>query len=190
MSPDKVSRRGFLAAGAGLFVLFRANPVRAQDHGRMPPYPTDFNAYLRIGADGRVTCFSGKVELGQGAMTSLAQCLAEELDVPFDAVDVVMGDTDVCMWDYGTVASMTTPLFTPEVRKAGAEARAVLLQMAAERLQAPLLRLTVKAGIITDPAQKRRISYAELVQGKRIERHLEHVPTKAPAVLKVIGTSP
>ena len=70
--------------------------------------PSDFNAYLRIGENGRVTCFTGKIEMGQGIVTSLAQMLADELDVSLDNVDMVMGDTDLCPWDMGTFGSMST----------------------------------------------------------------------------------
>ena len=80
---------------------------------------TDFNAYLRIGADGRVTCLSGKVELGQGAMTSLAQMLAEELDVAFDRVDMVLGDTDLCPYDMGTFGSMNILAVRPGAAPGG-----------------------------------------------------------------------
>ena len=117
--------------------------------------PADFNAYLRIGADGRVTLFAGKVELGQGAGTVLSQILAEELYVPYDSVDVVLGDTDLCPYDMGTFGSMTVPVLGPALRAAGAEAHAVLRQMAAERLGAPADRLQVKAGVVTDPASGR-----------------------------------
>lgn len=187
---EGVSRRHFLAAGTGLFVFLQAGRLPAQNHGPLPELPADFNAYLRIGSDGRVTCFSGKVELGQGAMTVFAQCIADELDVPFDSVDMLMGDTDLCPVDYGTVASMGAPILTPALRKAAAEARAVLLQMAAERLQAPLERLIAKNGVVTDPAQNKRVSYGELVQGKRIERHIDGAHVKAPEKLSILGTSP
>jgi isoquinoline 1-oxidoreductase len=189
-----LSRRDFLA-GSGLLVFFTVEPLAAfQEPERLPVrqgYPTDFNAYLRIGADGRVTCFVGKVELGQGAMTSLAQLLAEELDVALEAVDMVMGDTDLCPWDMGTFGSLSIRQFGPVLRGAGAEARAVLLQMAAEHLQAPAERLQVKAGVVSDPsAQGKRVSYAQLVQGKRIERHLAKVPVKPVSAYTVVGQSP
>ena len=81
----EMKRRDFFGlAGAGLFVFFQAERAEAQEPGRLPGRqagPTDLNAYLKIGADGRVTCLAGKVELGQGAMTELAMALAEELDV-------------------------------------------------------------------------------------------------------------
>src|SRR5664279_3629227 len=167
-----VSRRGFLAlAGPGLFVFFGVERTNAyqQEPGRLPTRqggPSDFNAYLRIGPDGRVTCFAGKVELGQGAMTVLAQILAEELDVAYDAVDMVLGDTELCPYDMGTFGSMNVRFFGPALRAAGAEARAILLQMAAQQLQAPIARLQVKAGVVTDPiAPGKSVTYGQLVQG-------------------------
>ncbi len=184
-----MKRRDFLAAGPGLFVIFPLEPLEAFQARQ--GYPADFNAYLRIGADGRVTCLVGKVELGQGAKTSLAQLLAEELDVAVDSVDMVMGDTGVCPWDMGTFGSLSIRQFGPVLRAAAAEARAVLVQMAAERLQAPSGRLRVKAGVVTDPSdESRRVTYAELVQGKRIERHLEKAPVKPVAAYTVVGQSP
>ena len=183
-------REFFGAAGAGLFVFFRAE---AQEPVRLPGRqtgPTDLNAYLRIGADGRVTGLVGKVELGQGAMTELAQALAEELDVPLDSVDMVVGDTGQCPYDMGTFGSMTTPLLWPVVRRAAAEARAVLVQMAAERLKVPAAQLRAQAGVIGEAANpSNKVTYGELVEGRRIERHLENVPVKSTD-FKVIGTSP
>ncbi len=190
-----LSRRDFFAlAGSGLFVFFRVEDLAAfQEPERLPArqgYPTDFNAYLRIGADGRTTCFVGKVELGQGSKTSLAQLLAEELDIAFDSVDMVMGDTDVCPWDMGTFGSLSIRQFGPILRAAGAEARAVLVQLAAERLRAPAERLQVKDGVVNDPSNPgRRVAYAQLVEGKRIERHLEKVPVKPPSAFTVVGQS-
>jgi nicotinate dehydrogenase subunit B len=190
-----LSRREFLAlTGSGLFVLFWIGPADAiQEPARIPArqgYPTDFNAYLKIGADGRVTCFVGKVELGQGAMTSLAMLLAEELDVALDSVDMVMGDTDVCPWDMGTFGSLSIWQFGPVLRGAGAEARAVLLQMASEQLQVPVDQLQVKAGAVTRTGDAaKRVTYAQLVQGKRIERHLEKIPVKSVSAFSIVGKS-
>ncbi len=190
------TRRDVLAlAGAGLFVFARVEaPAAFQEPEQLPTrmsYPTDFNAYIRVGGDGRVTGFVGKVELGQGAESSLAQLLAEELDVAYDSVDMVMGDTDLCPWDMGTFGSLNIWQFGPVLRAAGAEARAVLLQMAAEQLQAPAGRLRVKNGVITDPsAPGRQVTYAKLVEGKRIERRLEKVPVKPVTAFSTIGGSP
>jgi isoquinoline 1-oxidoreductase len=188
---SEMKRRDFFGvAGAGLFVFFGAEPAEAQEPGRLPGRqggPLDFNAYLRIGADSRVTCFAGKVELGQGAMTELAGALAEELDVALETVDVVMGDTDLCPYDMGTFGSMCTPLLWPAVRRAGAEARAILLQMASERLRVPADRLSGAAGVISESGKPANaLTYGQLVDGRRIERHIADVPVKTTA-FKVIG---
>jgi isoquinoline 1-oxidoreductase len=186
-----INRREFFgAAGAGLFVFFGAE---AQEPMRLPTRqagPADFNAFLKIAPDNRVTCFAGKVELGQGAMTELAQALAEELDVPLDRVDAVLGDTDLCPYDMGTFGSMCTPQLWPAVRRAGAEAKAVLLQMAAERLKVTPEQLTVRAGTIGETGKPANsVTYGQLVEGKRIERHLANVPVRATG-FRVIGTAP
>ncbi len=136
-----VDRRDFVKLTAtGLLVLFAVDPASAGQETARPPagrqgYPTDVNAYLHIGADGKVTCFVGKVELGQGAETSLPQLLADDLDVALASVTIVMGDTDLCPWDMGTFGSLSIRQFGPILRQAAADARAVLLQLASERLQ-------------------------------------------------------
>lgn len=183
MKPDDLSRRDFLA-GPGLLLLLPSAPVEA-----FQGYPDDFNAYLHIGADGRVACLVGKVELGQGSMTALAQLLADELDVALDSVDMVMGDTGRCPWDMGTFGSLSIRQFGPVLRAAAAEARAVLLQMASERLKTPVEKLHVETGVVTGQGSA-RVSYAELVQGKRIERRLGRQPVKSPAAFRVAGQSP
>ena len=188
-----LTRRDFLAlaAGTGLLVLFRVDALLAQERPRLPAgseYPTDFNAYVRIGEDGRTTCFVGKVELGQGSKTSLAMLVAEELDVPLDTVDMVMGDTELCPWDMGTFGSLTIRQFGPVLRAAVAEARAVLLQLAAERLDSPVEKLQARDGVITDIGDAGKcVTYAELVRGKRIERHLENVPVKKAEAYNIVG---
>jgi isoquinoline 1-oxidoreductase len=73
--------------------------------------PEDFNAFLHIGNEGMVTCFTGKIEMGQGVITSLAQMMADELDVPYEQVKMVMGDTDLCPYDAGTWGSLSTRVF-------------------------------------------------------------------------------
>ena len=178
--PSEVSRRKFLKIfGGGIVVTVSANdllalqeaPVRRR-FGRA--LPDDFNAFLRIGEDGRVTCFTGKIEMGQGVVTSLAQMLADELEVSLDSVDMVMGDTDLCPWDMGTFGSMSTRFFGPPLRAAAAEAREVLLELAAEKLDAARDQLTVSDGVVSntaDPEQK--ISYAEIAKGQTIARRLD-----------------
>ena len=147
---NPATRREFLKRiGGGIIVFFAIGDVSVLEaQGRQSGYPTDFNAYLRIGEDGRVTCLTGKVELGQGNTTALGQMLADELDVTFELVDMIMGDTDICPYDAGTYGSRSIKYFGPPLRAAGAEARAVLIELAAEHLKVPKDRLTAKEGII------------------------------------------
>ena len=188
-----MTRRAVLQAlGGGIIILFTGGEVIAQrTEGRRGSsgqgLPDDFNAFLRIGEDGAVECFTGKIEMGQGVVTSLAQELADELDVSLDSVHMVMGDTDRCPWDMGTFGSMTTRFFGPALRAAGAEARAVLLALAAEQLAKPVAQLAVEDGVVFDRADRNtRVSYAELAKGKQIAKHLK-APVKTPAAFKVIG---
>ena len=190
-----MKRRDFIqtTGATGLFILFRTALEAAPQvvPSRPPGYPMDFNAYLRLNGDGRVGCFVGKVEMGQGNRTSLAMIAAEELDVPLERVDMLMGDTDLCPWDGGTGGSLSVWQFGPVLAGAAAEARAVLLQLAGEHLQAPVGDLEVKAGVVSvKGAPDRQVAYGQLVQGKRIERHLKEVPRKPVSAYRLVGTSP
>ena len=197
-----VDRRDFVKLTAtGLLVLFAVDPTSAAQETARPQtgrqgYPTDLNAYLHIGPDGKVTCFVGKIEMGQSAMTSLSQLLAEDLDVALSSVTTVMGDTDLCPFDGGTFGSMSIRQFGPTLRRAAADARAELLQMAADRLQVPIDRLIVKGGVVSDSADpKKTVTYGQLTEGKKIERKVTDVPPKPSVPLKpvksftVVGTS-
>jgi nicotinate dehydrogenase subunit B len=169
-----LSRREFLTLLASGIIIY-LHPCEVAE--AQQELPKDFNAFLRIGEDGTVTVFTGKVELGQGIITSLAQMAAEELDVPFSAVRLVMGDTDLCPFDRGTFGSMSTRFFGPPLREAAGEARAVLMELASEKLGVPADQLTVAGGFVSrrqDPGV--RVSYAELARGKRIEKHLGRKP--------------
>jgi nicotinate dehydrogenase subunit B len=191
-----INRRNFLkTTGSGIFILFTVKDVSfftkekllRQEQG----LPSDFNAYLKIGEDGRVSCYTGKIEMGQGIITSLAQELADELDVSLDTVDMVMGDTDLCPFDRGTFGSMSTRFFGPILRTAGAEARSVLLELASEKLNVPQKYLTVSNGIVFDKRNdKIKVSYADLIKGKRIERQIDGpVEVKKPSEFKIIDKS-
>ena len=172
-------RRDFLKLmGSGIVVTFlAAEPfdLLAQDKRRS--LPSDFNAFLRVDEEGKVSCFTGKIEMGQGIITSLAQMLADELDVNFDDVTMVMGDTDLCPWDMGTFGSMSTRFFGPALRAAAAEARTVLLSLASDHLGVAAENLKVSNGLVYDPSHKdHKVTYAELTRGKKIERHLTEKP--------------
>jgi isoquinoline 1-oxidoreductase len=180
-----IDRRHFCRLlGGGIVVLITAKPSNlfAQRRG----YPEDPNAYLRIDENGRVTIFSGKIEMGQGIHTSLAQMAAEELGVPLDSVTMVMGDTDLCPWDQGTWGSQSTRMFGPAVRAAAAEARTVLMKLASEKLEMPREQLVVANGVVSGGAKK--VSYGELAKGKQIARLVdEKAVLRSVKEFKVIG---
>ncbi len=186
------SRREFLSrVGGGIVVVFTCGESFAFLEGQRSGQraPEDFNAYLLIGEDGRVTCFTGKIEMGQGVITSLPQMLADELGVALDTVDMIMGDTDLCPWDMGTFGSLTTRVFGPQLRAAAAEAREVLIELAAENLQVPTDRLAVTNGVVFDRnSPETKVTYAQLTKGKKIERHLEGESAVKPvSELEIIG---
>jgi len=173
--PTELGRRGFLKLmGGGVTILFSVGDLFAlQQRRRERSYPDDFNAYLQIKEDGRVSCFTGKIEMGQGIYTSFAQMVAEELDVSLDTVDMVMGDTALCPYDGSTTGSRSTKYFGPPLRKAAAKAKEVLLELASENLKIAKNQLMVKDGIIyvkRDPNKK--VNYAQLTKGQKIERKL------------------
>jgi len=187
-----LSRRKFLKwMGGGIVILFAVRDpffLEAQRQ-RGQQLPEDFNAFLRVAEDGRVSCFTGKIEMGQGVVTSLAQMLADELEVPLESVDMVMGDTDLCPWDMGTWGSMTTRFFGPPLRAAAAEARAVLLELASQHLRTTPSQLVAEAGIIYHKLQReKKVSYAQLARGKRIAKHLEgKAPQEKPDDFTIVG---
>lgn len=186
-----ISRRDFCrAVGGGVVVLVTLDPRVAEAQGSV--YPSDFNAYLVIGRDGRVTVFSGKIEMGQGVLTSQAQMLAEELGVPLAAIDMVLGDTDRCPWDAGTFGSLTTRVFGPALRAAGAQARATLVALAAERLHVPASRLQAADGrVAVADEPSRSVSYADLARGARITKVVDaRAVLRAASDFKVMGGSP
>jgi CO/xanthine dehydrogenase Mo-binding subunit len=178
------------AAGTGALTLFFARPAGAApiEPTRPGAYPEDFNAFLKISADGRVSCFVGKTELGQGAMTVLAMLVAEELELDPAQVDMLLGDTDLCPWDLPTGGSLTMWQTAPVLLGAAAEARAVLLGMASKALGAPAADLTLKDGAIwVKAAPQRRTTFGELVKGRKMERHLGKVKPKPLSECTVIG---
>jgi nicotinate dehydrogenase subunit B len=193
----QMDRREFVKLlGGGIVVVVNLGPLTLFD-SRDPldaqrGYPEDINAYLHIAEDGKVTLFSGKIEMGQGVMTSLTQMAAEDLRVSLDTIHIVMGDTDSCPWDMGTFGSLTTRMFGPAVRAAAARARLVLTDLAAERLGVARDALTVENGVIYVEADRtRNVSYGDLARGQEITHTVD-----AEAVLRsveeytVMGTSP
>jgi CO/xanthine dehydrogenase Mo-binding subunit len=169
-----LDRRGFLrvltAMGGGLLVVSTVPVVAQQETGRggAQGQATDALAgWLHIGPNGRVTVYTGKVEIGQNIRTSLAQTVADELCVPMSVISLVMADTDLTPFDAGTYGSRTTPTMAPQLARAAATAREMLLDLAAARWQVARQSLGVKDGTISD-SLGRSISFGELTHGQNL----------------------
>jgi len=192
LPPTGINRRDFMKRlGAGITIAVALSDFKSLGAtvAQRRELPSDWNAFLRVAEDGSVFCYTGKIEMGQGIITSLAQMLAEELDVDVYKVKMVMGDTVLCPYDAGTWGSLTTRFFGPPLRAAAAEARAILVEMASERLDVPVDRLRVEDGIVFDVRDRNKnVSYAVLTEGKQIVRSLkEKPPLKKPSEFTVIG---
>ena len=196
MSSYGIDRRDFLKGlSAGLLVVFAESAGLAQrgESGRGfggHDLPRDIGSWLHIGADGRVTVFTGKVEVGQNIRTSLAQQVAEELRVPFASVEMVMGDTDLVPWDMGTFGSRTTPDMAPRLRTMAVAARAMLLEQAAQNWKVDAAALRAADGKIVETAGSRSVTYGELTRGEKLTKVVGIEQTLTPAAeWKVAGTA-
>ncbi|PYS00018.1 MAG: xanthine dehydrogenase family protein molybdopterin-binding subunit [Acidobacteria bacterium] len=136
--------------------------------------PNELDSWLAISSEGNVTVYTGRVDLGTGVQTSFAQVVADELDVPFEAVTMVMGDTALTTDGGKSTASSNSNRGQQPLIRAAAEARRVLLAQAANRLGAPVETLSVQDGIVSvqgNPSKK--ISYAEIIGNKRFNTRLK-----------------
>jgi nicotinate dehydrogenase subunit B len=178
--PELRRRDFFKLLGGGIFIFFTTrdpSELLALPLAQRRERPTDYNAFLRIAEDGTVSCFTGKIEMGQGPITSLAQQIADELDVVYDSVRMVMGDTGICPYDRGTYGSLTTREFSHSLRAAGAEAKAVLLELGAEYLELDKNDVKASKGVVSGiSSPQKRVTYGELARGQRIERYMEEKP--------------
>lgn len=190
-----MKRRSFMKLmGGGIFIFF--NPWGLPDLSGVPAaqrrsLTKDYNAFLRIAGDGTVSCITGKIEMGQGVITSLAQLMAEELNVSVKRIKMVMGDTDICPYDAGTWGSLTIREFGPAMRAAAAEARGVLTDLAATRLKVPVAQLEIRDGVVFDKRNPaRKISYGQLAMGKQLEKYLDEKPLpEKPSEFTIVGKS-
>ncbi|HEX7284797.1 MAG TPA: molybdopterin cofactor-binding domain-containing protein [Candidatus Angelobacter sp.] len=189
----EVNRREiFKLLGAGLVVGFTTRSLPAQESGRAQGQriPADLESWLHIAGDGKVTVFTGKVEMGQNIRTSLTQHVAEELRAPVSSITLVMGDTDLVPFDMGTFGSRSTPQMGPQLRHAAATAREMLVEMAAQRWHADRGKLTAQNGAVTDPQTGQSISYGELTAGQKLVKMIGGNPELAsPKEWKIAGTS-
>src|SRR6202035_5390831 len=147
-----------------------------------------FETFIKITADGSVTAYNGHVDLGTGIRTALGQIVAEELDVSFARVVVVLGDTSRVPDQGATIASETIQISAVPLRNAAAQARQFLLARAAERLELPIEDLTIEDGLIR--GHNRSVSYGELIGDESIRLELANeVPVKAAEAYSIVGQS-
>ncbi len=182
----EVDRRGFFKfLGAGILVVcVLKDAAVAQESGgraRGEALPSEIGAWMHLGEDGRVTVFTGKVEVGQNIRTSLTQAVAEELRVPTRQIEMVMGDTKLTPFDMGTFGSRTTPTMNLQLRKVAAAAREVLIGLAATQWKVDRRRLVAEEGKITDAMAKRSIEYAALAKGQQLSETVAVDSSLAPA---------
>jgi isoquinoline 1-oxidoreductase len=166
----EIERRGFLQLLGGVVVLLAAD-VRAQESGRgagAPAVSDPLSAFLHIDEDGTVTVYTGKVEVGQDIRTSLAQAVAEELRAPVESIRLVMGDTERTPYDMGTFGSRSTPITAPQLRRAGAVARGVLVQRAAGLWEVPEGEVVIADGRVAHPKTERTVTFGVLTRGRKL----------------------
>jgi nicotinate dehydrogenase subunit B len=150
---------------------------------------TGFETFIRITADGSVTAYNGHVDLGTGIRTALGQIVAEELDVSFARVVVVLGDTAVVPDQGATIASETIQITAVPLRKAAAQTRQFLIARAAARLDLPIEELAIEDGLIRG-RDNRSISYGEVIGDDTIRLELaDDVPVKAVDSYAIVGQS-
>jgi nicotinate dehydrogenase subunit B len=208
MKTLSLSRRQFLKGTGALVVSFNilspAGKALAQfvilPSGDLDP--TSLDSWIAISADGLVTFYTSKVEIGTGIQTALAQIVAEELDVPFAKVKIVQGDTTTSIEQGSTVGSRTIERAGPQVRQAAAAARQELLKLAAARLGAPVEKLNVVDGVVGVIGEtSKKVSYGQLVGGKKFNTKITasgtgwdmkvapEVKAKSPKDYKIVGKS-
>ena len=200
LAGTSVSRRSFLIGAGAMVVLFSAKgqmgTAAAQEFegggGPGAPSPNQLDSWIAIGADGKVTAYTGKEEIGQGISTAQIQLVAEELCVPFSQVNLIYCDTDLTPDQGITSGSQSHPtnFNHRNLALAAATARETLVELASKRLGMPGDQLLAADGVISakgDPSKK--VSYGELIRGQRFEIQLDPNAKRKPASeWTVLGT--
>ncbi len=209
LANSKFTRRDLLKGGGALVVTFGmpgwavAATQNAGSPSKPPLMPDQLDSYLSIAADGKITAYFGKMDMGQGVDTAIAQIVADELDVPFERVGVLMSDTEYTVDQGGASGSTGIRSGSNPLRNAAAEARRILLDLASEKLGIPAEGLTVTDGVIQAKNQaSRQVKYEELIGGKYFNVNLEwnerygnglnatgQAKPKTPDQYKVVGKS-
>jgi CO/xanthine dehydrogenase Mo-binding subunit len=194
MNAPVLNRRQFSAGLGAIVVAFSLDPRHAlgQEPPRLPgslQTNRKLDGWLRINADGTATVFTGKVELGQGILTALAQIAAEELDLPLTRIKMISGDTGQTPNEGQTAGSQSVENSGTALRMAGAEVRAILIELAAKRLGVAVDQLAITEGVITAP-DGHKVGYGELAASVDLNREATAKATpKPPASHKIVGKS-
>ncbi len=190
MNAPDINRRQFTAGLGAIVVAFSLDPVPAIGQERLPGSLQNnrkLDGWIRINSDGTATIYTGKVELGQGILTALAQIAAEELDLPLARITMISGDTGRTPNEGQTAGSQSVENSGTALRMAGAEARVILLELAAKRLGVAPDQLTVADGVIAAP-DGRKIGYGELNPDLDREATAKATP-KPTASHRIVGKS-
>jgi nicotinate dehydrogenase subunit B len=179
------SRRVLLKAG-GALVVSMGTPLAFDSAGaadgntaataaaKPPLTPDQLSSYIAVNGDGTVSAYFGKMDMGQGLSVAIRQMIAEELDVSFASMRLSIGDTDTSVNQGGASGSTGIQDGGKQMRMAAAEARRVLVEMAADRLGLSATQLSVKDGVVASKSDaSKKVSYAELVGGKFFNVHLD-----------------
>jgi nicotinate dehydrogenase subunit B len=180
---SSLTRRSVVLGGGALVVSVGAGVTldtvlsigQAFAQGTKPPLtPDQLSSYIAVNADGRVAAYFGKMDMGHGLHVAIGQIVAEELDVPFKSVKVFMADTATSVNQGGASGSTGIQLGGKQMRMAAAEARRVLVEMAAASLSIPADRLTVNDGVVSAADDKSKsITYAQLIGGQYFNVQLD-----------------
>lgn len=193
-----LGRRDFCKLlGGGLVVLLLMERTGAQESSRPGRFggrggggSQEISAYLHISEEGRVTVYTGKVEIGQNIRTSLSQAVAEELHVPLASIQLVMADTQLTPYDGGTSGSQTTPRMSQQLRRVAAAAREALLDLAAEQWKTDRGQLAVADGSVTNTTTGQSLAFGKLTQGQKLTKSVADNMATTPAEnWKVAGRS-
>lgn len=196
MSASLILDRRLVLAGTGALIVsfsFRGTPAQERAPAGQPKRPGSLaiapylDSWVRIDADGSITVFTGKAELGQGIKTALMQIAAEELNVPFGSLKLVTADTGLTANEGFTAGSHSVQDSGTAIRNAAAQVRELLLAEAARRLGVPAEHLKADNGAVIG-FDDRRLSYGELVASDLL--HVQAQPTsklKDPASFTIMG---
>jgi len=191
-------RRDFIKAfGLGIVFIVPAARALAQQRGQGESgrggnerLPNNIDAWIHINENGGVNVFTGKVEVGQNTRTTLSLSVADELHVPLDSVHLVMGDTDLTPFDMGTFGSRSTPTMAPQLRKAAAAAREILIAMAAEQLQVAPGDLRIVDARFLNHDKSKTLTLAEVAKGRKLVKVIpDDIAITQPKDWTIAGTS-